>query len=142
MGMIKCTECGKEMSDKASVCPNCGCPIEDIKAKLGEIEAEQEAKNKAKEAEKRAKEAAAEAKRQRQEEARKAVTPAMKKKRIAIGAVMVILAVAVGICGWYFGIKIPHDQSYQAYLVAVQNYSETSCKLLLYLQRLQCHPSR
>ena len=67
MGMIKCTECGKEMSDKASVCPNCGCPIEDIKAKLGEIEAEQEAKNKAKEAEKRAKEAAAEAKRQRQE---------------------------------------------------------------------------
>ena len=39
MGMIKCTECGKEMSDKASVCPNCGCPIEDIKAKLGEIEA-------------------------------------------------------------------------------------------------------
>lgn len=51
MGMIKCTECGKEMSDKASVCPNCGCPIEDIKAKLGEIEAEQEAKNKAKEAE-------------------------------------------------------------------------------------------
>ena len=72
MGMIKCTECGKEMSDKASVCPNCGCPIEDIKAKLGEIEAEQEAKNKAKEAEKRAKEAAAEAKRQRQEEARKA----------------------------------------------------------------------
>lgn len=54
MGMIKCTECGKEMSDKASVCPNCGCPIEDIKAKLGEIEAEQEAKNKAKEAEKRA----------------------------------------------------------------------------------------
>lgn len=124
MGMIKCTECGKEMSDKASVCPNCGCPIEDIKAKLGEIEAEQEAKNKAKEAEKRAKEAAAEAKRQRQEEARKAATPAMKKKRIAIGAVMVILAVAVGICGWYFGIKIPHDQSYQAYLVAVQNYSE------------------
>ena len=41
MGMIKCTECGKEMSDKASVCPNCGCPIEDIKAKLGEIEAVQ-----------------------------------------------------------------------------------------------------
>ena len=34
MGMIKCTECGKEMSDKASVCPNCGCPIEDIKAKI------------------------------------------------------------------------------------------------------------
>ena len=27
MAMIKCTECGKEYSDKASACPNCGCPI-------------------------------------------------------------------------------------------------------------------
>lgn len=124
MAMIKCTECGKEMSDKAAVCPNCGCPIEDIRAKLGEIEAEQEARIKAKESEKRAKEAAAEAKRQRQEEARKAITPAMKKKRIAIGTVAVILAVAAGICAWYFGIKVPHDQSYQIYLATVQNYND------------------
>lgn len=28
MALIKCTECGKEVSDKASACPNCGCPIE------------------------------------------------------------------------------------------------------------------
>lgn len=27
MALIKCIECGKEISDKASVCPNCGCPI-------------------------------------------------------------------------------------------------------------------
>lgn len=26
--LIKCTECGKEISDKATSCPNCGCPIE------------------------------------------------------------------------------------------------------------------
>lgn len=26
--MIKCTECGKEISDKAEKCPNCGCPIQ------------------------------------------------------------------------------------------------------------------
>lgn len=55
MGMIKCTECGKEMSDRAAVCPNCGCPIEDIRAKLGEIEAEREEKQKAKEEEKKQK---------------------------------------------------------------------------------------
>lgn len=30
MSLIKCTECGKEFSDKASACPNCGCPIGDI----------------------------------------------------------------------------------------------------------------
>ena len=27
MALIKCPECGKEISDRASSCPNCGCPI-------------------------------------------------------------------------------------------------------------------
>ena len=27
MALIKCTECGKEVSDKALQCPNCGVPI-------------------------------------------------------------------------------------------------------------------
>ena len=27
MALIKCPECGKEISDKASACVNCGCPI-------------------------------------------------------------------------------------------------------------------
>lgn len=27
--IIKCSECGKEISDKAKFCVNCGCPIED-----------------------------------------------------------------------------------------------------------------
>ena len=27
MALIKCPECGKEISDKAAICPNCGCPI-------------------------------------------------------------------------------------------------------------------
>lgn len=26
MALIKCEECGKEFSDKADACPNCGCP--------------------------------------------------------------------------------------------------------------------
>ena len=28
MALIKCKECGHEISDKASACPHCGCPIE------------------------------------------------------------------------------------------------------------------
>lgn len=28
MALIKCSECGHEISDKANACPNCGCPIE------------------------------------------------------------------------------------------------------------------
>lgn len=27
MALINCPECGKEISDKAASCPNCGCPI-------------------------------------------------------------------------------------------------------------------
>lgn len=26
MALIKCPECGREISDKAASCPNCGCP--------------------------------------------------------------------------------------------------------------------
>lgn len=29
MALIKCTECGQMISDKASKCPNCGCPTQD-----------------------------------------------------------------------------------------------------------------
>ncbi len=28
MALIKCTECGREISDKAQTCPGCGAPIE------------------------------------------------------------------------------------------------------------------
>ena len=31
MALIKCPECGKEFSDKALACPNCGCPVSEIK---------------------------------------------------------------------------------------------------------------
>lgn len=27
MALIKCSECGKEISDKATLCPNCGAPV-------------------------------------------------------------------------------------------------------------------
>ena len=30
MALIKCAECGKEFSDKAPACPNCGCPTSEI----------------------------------------------------------------------------------------------------------------
>ena len=30
MALIKCPECGKEISDKATSCPNCGCPITEM----------------------------------------------------------------------------------------------------------------
>ena len=30
MALIKCPECGSEISDKAKMCPRCGCPVEEM----------------------------------------------------------------------------------------------------------------
>lgn len=30
MALIKCPECGAQISDRARKCPSCGCPIEEI----------------------------------------------------------------------------------------------------------------
>lgn len=34
MSLIKCPECGKEISDKAPACPNCGCPQSEFNKKM------------------------------------------------------------------------------------------------------------
>lgn len=38
MALIKCPECNQEISNHASHCPNCGCPIEIIKAEMRSIQ--------------------------------------------------------------------------------------------------------
>lgn len=30
MALIKCLECGRDVSNKATACPNCGCPIAEM----------------------------------------------------------------------------------------------------------------
>lgn len=42
MALISCIECGKEFSDKAKACPNCGCPIEYIIEMLEKQQVQQE----------------------------------------------------------------------------------------------------
>lgn len=37
MALIKCSECGAEISDKAQSCIKCGCPVEAEKAEINEI---------------------------------------------------------------------------------------------------------
>lgn len=39
--IIKCSECEKEISDKAKFCVNCGCPIEDKYKQADEYTSEQ-----------------------------------------------------------------------------------------------------
>ena len=40
MALIKCPECGKEISEKAKSCPNCGCPINDQPTQVTELDGE------------------------------------------------------------------------------------------------------
>jgi hypothetical protein len=46
MALIKCKECGHEVSDKASACPNCGCPIERVETLQEELYEENPKKKK------------------------------------------------------------------------------------------------
>jgi hypothetical protein len=38
MSLIKCSECGKEVSDKAATCPNCGNPMNGVNKTLVQID--------------------------------------------------------------------------------------------------------
>lgn len=40
MALIKCPECGKEISDKANSCPNCGCPSSEFNKPQTDIDRE------------------------------------------------------------------------------------------------------
>ena len=46
MALIKCKECGHKVSDKASMCSNCGCPIESFGAPQEEVIDEEPKKKK------------------------------------------------------------------------------------------------
>lgn len=46
MALIKCNECGHEVSDRASMCPNCGCPIESLGAAQEDVMYEEPKKKK------------------------------------------------------------------------------------------------
>jgi hypothetical protein len=46
MALIKCKECGKEISDKATACPHCGCPVQTTDEAKVEIQEESTVKGK------------------------------------------------------------------------------------------------
>ena len=51
--LLKCPECGKEVSTKAGSCPHCGCPIKEVQDKVVEGEVVDKAPEKAVHAEER-----------------------------------------------------------------------------------------
>lgn len=45
MALIKCKECGKEISDKAVTCPNCGTPVSNVQNNISQPSSNQPNKN-------------------------------------------------------------------------------------------------
>ena len=89
MALIKCPECGKEISDKASACPNCGCPISSSQS-LSSVAGKDAAINKAEK---------------------------KKKTGIVIGlaAALVLFGIALGV---YFAFLSPAAKTEKAYVEA------------------------
>ena len=46
MALIKCPECGKEISDQATACPNCGCPVKQSTTPISNPQTSPKAKKK------------------------------------------------------------------------------------------------
>ena len=99
MALIKCPECGKEISDRAGTCPNCGYPIEETKKKEAAdetaVKEEKETKQQ-KNKEQAEKELSQEQKEKGTPNSKK---PFPKKAVIAI-AVILVIVLAAGI-GYY-----------------------------------------
>ena len=38
MALVKCSECGADVSEKASICPKCGCPLDITKQVIFETQ--------------------------------------------------------------------------------------------------------
>lgn len=120
MAMIKCPECGKEMSDRAPACPNCGCPIDDIKDAI-EIKARERR-------EKKEKAISDKLVRKRRKASAKVTSPQVKKKRITAASIIVASVIVIGICIWIFAIKIPRNRAYQEYVSQIKEYNEGAQK--------------
>lgn len=109
MALMVCPECGKQVSDQAEACPNCGYPIPKYIA---------EQKKQAELATEEAKKAEAVAS---AEKARAAKKPVSTKTKIIIA--LCVVAIIGGLtAGYVFGIKQPYDHACAAYASMLVEY--------------------
>ena len=91
MAMIKCPECGKEISDRAEVCPGCGYPVEDYLQETKEKEQREIPEKKWNESEKK-------------------VSMLIKNRKFQISAiVLAILVLAIVMVYKWIHVEVIHD---------------------------------
>ena len=81
MSIIKCPECKRKVSDKASICPKCGFSVKDYKPTQEQID---EQKKKSKERKRRV-------------------------KKYLIATVAIITSLCIIWCAIYIGVELWHD---------------------------------
>lgn len=100
MALITCPECGKKISDKATSCPNCGCPIASVK-NLQELS--------------------------KQEEVRQHETNKTKQTNMIVGLVVAtFLIVTLGISYWN---STSAERAHKALKKSMSEYDKTSKEL-------------
>ncbi|MGN8737393.1 zinc ribbon domain-containing protein [Bilifractor sp. HCP3S3_D3] len=109
MPLIKCPECGHEVSSKAKKCPYCGYPIaENAEVSSKENDAEKTAETIK---ENKPNTEAVTQSNPKQCEKRK---PLSKKLKLILTVAIIAICAATGL-GYYYGIKVPHDKAYENY---------------------------
>ena|GEM_PF-7074189 len=127
MALIKCIECDKEISDKASACVHCGCPteitvkteIEDDKNNLP-IESETEIEVELTESDPivEIEESISESSECTAEEKGESVKP-KNRKPLIIGVAVFLLVAVISIAFWYFMIKVPYDKAVEEHNLSI-----------------------
>ena len=101
MALIKCPECGKDVSDKSIACPSCGYPI---------VSMVNSKEDKSKE--------------DKPEEKKLEIHQKKSTKNIVIGAIATAVIIAIA-CIYFFAVKIPRDKEYTLYQGTVAEYNVT-----------------
>jgi len=132
MALIKCSECEKEVSDKAPACVHCGCPIEVVEITVNEekkdnatieSETEREIDSVENDSVVDKEESITKSTDDASDENEKTTKPKKNRKPLIIGIAGFLFVAIISIALWYFMIKVPYDEAVANFDVAVEEYN-------------------
>lgn len=132
MAMIKCPECGKDISNQAKMCPQCGFPMKRTSTFLSEIlngnEVQPDDESETGETEEMEQSVIHS---ENKEESRKCLF-LEKKWIISVGVILIILLLLIGIqnvaCYWHYKVVLPQEEAYTDYLLELNSANDQICR--------------